>query len=73
MFNLLTPLTSVYVRTGAVKPVAVRVTNLPTYPSVETRIGAAASVDAAMFSRDVFVSSLMGYKTHLSSITSFNK
>ena len=60
MFNLLTPLTCVYARTGTVKPGAVGVTNLLTYPSVETRIGAAASVDAAMFSYDVFFSTLMG-------------
>ena len=58
MFHLLTPLTRVCLRTGTVKPGAVSVTNLPTCPPIETRISAAASVDATMLLRDVFLSTL---------------
>ena len=58
MFFLLTPLTRVCDRTGTVKPDAVSVTNLLTYTSIETRIGAAASVDAMMLLWCVFVSTL---------------
>ena len=58
MFHLLTPLTRVGVRTGTVKPGAVSVTNLLTYPSIETRIGAAASVVAMMLLWCIFVSTL---------------
>ena len=58
MFYLLTPLTRVCIRTGTVKPGAVSVTNLLTYPSIETRIGAAASVDAMMLLWRVFISTL---------------
>ena len=54
----LTPLTSIFVGTATRKADAVGVTDLLTYPSVETRIGSAASVDAAMLPRDVFVSTL---------------
>ena len=58
MFYILTPLTRVCVRTGAVKPGAVSVTNLQTCPSIETSIGAAASVDAIMLLWWVSVSTL---------------
>ena len=58
MFHLLTPLTRVCIGTGTVKPDAVSVTNLLTYPSIETRIGAAASVDAMMLLWRVFISTL---------------
>ena len=58
MFHLLTPLTRVCIGTGTVKPDAVSVTNLLTYTSIETRIGAAASVDAMMLLWCVFVSTL---------------
>ena len=58
MFHLLTPLTRVCIGTGTVKPDAVSVANLLTYPSIETRIGAAASVDAMMLLWCVFASTL---------------
>ena len=54
----LTPLTIVCVRTGTVKLGALSIPNLPTYPSIETRIGAAAPVVASMPLRNVFVSTL---------------
>ena len=58
---LLTPLTRVYVKTGTLKPGALSIPNLPTYPSVETRIGAVASVVASMLLRNVIVSTLQQY------------
>ena len=58
---LLTPLTRVYVKTGTLKPGALSIPNLPTYPSIETRIGAAASVVASMLHRNVIVSTLQQY------------
>ena len=72
MFYLLTPLTRVCIRTGTVKPGAVSVTNLLTYPSIETRIGAAASVDAMMLLWCVFVSTLWPFKGFFSSPCSLN-
>ena len=57
MFHLLAPLTRVCVRTGTVKPGAEGVETLPTYPSIETKIGA-ASVDAMMLLWCVFFSTL---------------
>ena len=60
MFHLLlTPLTRVCVRTGAVKPGAVGVTNLPTYPPVEAGILVAASINAAMYPWNVASSILI--------------
>ena len=54
----LTPLTSIFVRTATWKSDAVSVAYLLTYPLIETRIGSAASVDAAMLPWDVFASTL---------------
>ena len=58
MFLPVTSPASVRVGAGTVKPCAVRVTNFLTYPSVDTRIVAAASVRTAMFSWDVLPSTL---------------
>ena len=59
MFDLFTSPARVRVGAGTVKPRVIRVTNLLTYPSVETRIVAAASVRTAMFFWDVFPSTLI--------------
>ena len=51
--------------TGAVKPGVVGVTNLPTYPSIETRIGAAASVSAMVLLWCVSVSTLQQHSKNV--------
>ena len=58
MCSLTTTLTSVFVRTGAVKPGAAIVTNLLTYPPVEAGILVAASINAAMYPWNVASSTL---------------
>lgn len=58
MFTLFTSPARVRVGAGTVNPCAVRVTNVLTYPSVGTGIAPAASVRTAMFSCDVFHSTL---------------
>lgn len=58
MFILFTSPARVRVGAGTVKSYAVRVTNVLTYPSVDTGIVPAASVRTAMFSWDVFHSTL---------------
>ena len=62
---LLTPLTRVYVKTGTLKPGALSIPNLPTYPSVETRIGAAASVSAMVLLWCVSVSTLQHHSKNV--------
>ena len=59
MCSLTTTLTSVFVRTGTVKPGAVIVTNLLTYSPVEAGILAAASINAAMHPWNVASSTLI--------------
>ena len=59
MCNVTTTLTSVFVRTGAVKPGAAIVTNLLTYPPVEAGILVAASINAAMYPWNVASSTLI--------------
>ena len=57
--NLITTLTSVFVRTDAVKPGAVIVTNLLTYSPVEAGILTAASINTAMYPWNVASSTLI--------------
>ena len=59
MCSLTTTLTSVFVRTGAVKPGAVVVTNLLTYSTVEAGILVAASINATMYPWNVAFSTLI--------------
>ena len=59
MCSLTTTLTSVFVRTGAVKPGAVVVTNLLTYSTVEAGILVAASINETMYPWNVAFSTLI--------------
>ena len=62
MLNCFTSPALMRVGAGTVKPYAVRVANLQTYPSVDARLVATASVFTGMLSWDVFPSTLT-YKT----------